>query len=137
MKTIQSFIAKSNLPESLIRGVVKQVGGWTSFKEMASDVANHGASGGFSGFCYYSDTVPFAKRHKAVILDYAKQMADDLGESGAMSLIGGFNCLKISADEVAEALYNPRSDEQTNVFNALAWFALEEVSRAYDDAVQS
>lgn len=136
-QTMKTFISQSNLPESLIRGVIRQVGGWDSFRELASDVTNHGASGGFIGFYYYSDTVSFAKRHKAVILDYAKQMADDLGEAGAMSLIASFNCLKMNADEVAEALYNQRSDESTNVYNALAWFALEEVSRSFDDMVQA
>lgn len=35
--------------------------------------------------------------------------------------------------EAAEAIHNPRSEDATNVLNALAWFALEEVSRSYSD----
>lgn len=133
MQTLNSFVNESKLPESLVRAVVRQMGGWDSFKESAQDVANYGADGGFNGFIYYNDTVPFAKRHKSVILDLAKQMADDLGEPGAMSMIGGFNCLKMSADDVAEAILNPRSAESTNIYNSLAWFALEEVARSYAD----
>lgn len=130
--TFSGFIKQSHIPESVIRAVVRQVGGWEDFQQMADDVTNHGADGGFSGFIYYSDTVKFTKRHKAAILDMARQMADDLGEP-VYKMIGGFNCLKISEGEAAEAIHNPRSEEATNVLNALAWFALEEVSRSYSD----
>lgn len=136
MKTLKQFTSQSNIPATLIRAVVRKIGGWDSFKDHAEDVSNHGASGGFSGFCYYSDTVKFAASHKNDIMLYANDMARDIGEDSAISLIAGFNCLKMDAVEVAEALYNPRSDERTMVYNALAWFALEEVSRNYCDMVQ-
>jgi hypothetical protein len=121
---------------ALASAVIRQCGGWDSFKEMAADVANHGADGGFHGFIYYTETVKFAKAHKADILDYARQMADDLGES-LYGMIGGFNCLKISEGEAAEAIHNARSDDHTSVMNALAWFALEEVSRRYADECET
>ena len=126
------FISKSHISEKLIRAVVRQSGGWDSFKEMAEDITNHGVDGGFHGWIYHSDTVPFAQRNKAVIMAMAQELANDLGEE-VLSMIAGFNCLKISANEVAEALYNPRSDNKTQVFNALAWFASEEVARSYCD----
>ena len=130
--TIKEFCSKSHISEQLIRAVVRQAGGWESFTGMADDVTNHGASGGFSGFIYYSDTCKFATGHKAIILEMAKQMADDLGEP-LYKMIGGFNCLKISEGEAAEAIHNTRSEGRTNVMNALAWFALEEVCRSYAD----
>jgi hypothetical protein len=130
MKTIKEFAEKSHIDASLIRAVVSQIGGWQEFKDHADDVTNHGASGGFSGFTYYTDTVSFTKRHKAAIMKMAESMADDLGES-LYAMIGGFNCLKISEGEAAEAIHNPRSEERTNVYNALAWFALEEVCRSF------
>lgn len=135
MKTLKQFCEQSHLDSTLIRSVVRQCGGWQSFTELAEDVTRHGADGGFSGFVYYSDTVPFVVRNRAVILDYAKQMAQDIGEP-VYAMIGGFNCLKIGADEAAEAIHNPRSEQRTNVMNALAWFALEEVARSYDDLRQ-
>lgn len=133
---LSKLIATSSLPESLIRATVKQAGGWESFKEMASDVTNHGADSGFSGFTYYTDTVNFTERNQAEILQACGDMASDLGESSRYAMIAGFQCLKMQPDEVAEAIYNKRIEERTNVFNALAWFALEEVSRAYCDAVE-
>lgn len=132
MKTIKSFTEQSRINEAVIRAVVRKCGGWQSFKEMATDVANHGANGGFSGFIYYSDTVPFATRNKKLIIQMAKDMADDLGEN-VYQMIANFNCLGLQDWEVAEALYQRTSPERTNVLNALAWFALEEVARSYDD----
>lgn len=133
---VSKFCESSNLPASLIRATVRQAGGWESFCEMAQDVANHGADGGFHGFIYYSDTVPFAERNKAALLDACREMASDLGEPGAYSLIAGFNCLQSDADTVADAVNDRRHEEHVQVMNALAWFALEEVSRAYCDATE-
>ena len=128
--TLSKFINESHIPAKLIRAVVRQSGGWDSFKEMAEDITNHGVGGGFHGWIYHSDTVPFAKRNKAAIMEMAKSMADDLGET-LYRMIGGFNCLKMGEGEVAEAIHNPRSDDRVQVFNALAWFAAEEVARSY------
>lgn len=132
MKTLKAFAAESHISENLIRAVVRQAGGWESFKEDASFVSIHGAAGGFHGFIYYTDTVAFTKRNKAVILDAAKNLASDIGES-LYKMIGGFNYLKISEGEAAEAIHNPRSEDRQSVFNALAWFAIEEVARSYSD----
>ena len=132
---ISEFCSKSHISGEIVRAVVRKVGGWEDFCQIADDVSNHGANAGWSGFTYYRDTESFTKLHKHAILDLAKQMSDDLGED-LYTMIGGFNCLKITASEAAEAIHNPRSEERTNVFNALAWFALEEVARSYADATE-
>lgn len=134
--TLKAFAEFSHIDAGLIRAVVRQIGGWESFKETAQDVANHGADAGFSGFIYHSETVPFAKRHKKAILEYAKQLAHDISDGNWLDLIAGFNCLKMQSSEVARAYFDPRSEDRTQVFNALAWFALEEVARSYIDFVE-
>lgn len=126
----------SNIPASLIRSTVKQSGGWQSFTEDAPNVCQGGADAGFSGFINYTDTVAFARRNKAAILQYADSMASDIGEASAANMISGFRCIDLSPTEVTEALYNPKSKNQTEVFNALAWFALEETARAYCDLTE-
>lgn len=133
IKTLKAFTAGTHIPAAIVRAVVRQVGGWTSFKELAGDVARHGANGGFSGFCYYSDTVPFAKRVKGDLLAFCAEEAREFGNDGAASFIASFNCVDLNADEVGRALYKRGDDNQTEVFNALAWYALETVARAYDD----
>lgn len=155
MKTTPETIKSSNIPATLIRAVARQIGDVESLR----DVANHGASGGFSGFTYYADTVKFFKAHRQDIVALVQSMADDLGENPA-DMVAGFQCLsgqhlKHSASwspnhesnerdnrrllseylpSVSRCLYGGRlTEEDTDVANALAWFALEEVARAMCD----
>lgn len=134
MSTLKKFIAESHIDAKLVRAVVRQIGGWESFTEKAQYVYRHGADGGFSGFSYYCDTVPFAKKNRKEIVELAKNIADDFGE-GVFKMIAGFRCLSgdYSEGEIAEAIYNSKSENDTQVLNALAWFALEEVCRSYVD----
>ena len=130
--SLANLIDSTNIPESLVRAVVRQMGGWESFKESAPDITRHGISGGYRGFLYYSETVPFAKRNRKAILEMARQQADDLG-MGLVEMVKGFNCLKGATEtEIVEGLAG--ATDQTQVPNGLAWYAGEEVSRAYCDA---
>ncbi len=132
-KTITAFCQEaSHIPASLIRATVRQCGGWADFQEMAEDVANHGADGGFSGFIYYAETEAFFKRNKESILQLAQEMASDMGQP-FLDFIAGFNCLGCEADDVAEAIYGTKKPDDSHVKNALAWFAFEEVARAFSD----
>ena len=56
---IKKMVDSSNIPAGLVISTVKQFGGADAFKESASDVANHGISGGFNGFTWYSETRDF------------------------------------------------------------------------------
>ena len=134
------FIKASSIPASLIRAVSRQMGDWESFTNYAEDIQNHGADGGFGGFIYYSDTLPFFRRNRKAILEMAEQMADDCGDSGMLAMIAGFNCLrhyKFSQDDIAKALYTSKGDDVTTIQNVMAWFALEEVARSYCDCLES
>jgi hypothetical protein len=67
---------------------------------------------------------------------------ESIGETtSVISLVQTFGCLKsqdISEDEIGLALYGSKKAaiEQTQVMNALAWFALEEVCRAYMNVLE-
>jgi len=137
MKTTNQVIKSSNIDPSLIRSVVRSLGD----KTYLNDVYNHGADAGYSGFTYYTDTIKFFKAHRKAIVQMVEQMADDLGES-PVDMVSGFNCLgKQDANakreylpSVSRCLYGGRlTDDDTQVANALAWFALEEVARAFCD----
>jgi hypothetical protein len=109
--------------------------------ESLVDVANHGASGGYGQFCYYSDTVAFYKKNKKDILSAAVQDASDVGLS-VSEVISGFNCLKshrLTCADVDSILFEtePDSDIQTQVFNALTWYALESVAYDYHSFKES
>lgn len=112
----------------LKRAVMRQFGDSESFYESVPDIANYGASGGVSGFIYYSDTVNFTKRNKIKIIQSLTELSNDLGES-IISMLSHWQCLKgLSQREIMEGLYNPKSDNKTTVYNALAWYALEDVA---------
>lgn len=112
--------------DTLTRAVIRQLGG----RESLRDVARHGADGGYPGFTYYADTVAFAKRHKAAIIERLTRDAADLGERSVAALVTSFRCVNATEDEVARVLYGAGGDDgvRTQVLNALAWYALEEVA---------
>ena len=141
MKTTQkTLIESSNIPAKLIRAVVRQMGGWESFKGKAQDITDHGINGGFSGFIFYTETEAFAKRNIDAISELASTQAQEIGYDSTFAMIRGFNCLKgdkISDGDLMRALCKGKNPEDgPNLLNALAWYAGEEVARAYCDAIE-
>lgn len=141
LKTLAEFCEASHLNAKLIKATVKQFGGWESFTESAEDVSNHGIDGGFSGFIYYSETEPFARRNRALIAEMASQQADEFGQ-GVIEMIRGFGCFrngtKPTDEEIGSALYAGKDvKDGMQVLNALAWYAGEEVARSYTDLTEN
>ena len=117
----------------LINAVAKQIGGMSSLKESARDVCNHGAAGGVTGFIYYTETEAFTKKNHALIMELLSEFADDMGIN-ALELLSGFNCFKDMTDsEIFDGLINPNSDDRAAIYNGLAWFALEEAARYFEN----
>ena len=114
---------------NLRKAVINQLGGLEIFKQSFKDIARHGADGGFNGFIYYYDTTAFFKRNRRTILAHLDAICYDLGED-RIRVLKSWRCLNhLTSDEIARGLYEGgKSDEVTAVQNALAFFALEEVS---------
>ena len=133
MRTVKQASEQYGIPTTLINACIRAVG-----KESLPDVMTHGANTGWPGFTYTADCVSFFKRHKESILQMVNSMASDIGASPAV-MVAGFQCLKIKADDsegmraVYRALDGRVQGDETQVANALAWFALEEVARAMCD----
>lgn len=108
--------------QKLINAVARQVGSKAELKEIARDVANHGASGGYSGFIYTTDVVAFFKKHRALIIQEAKD-----SESLDYLVDALVKNLGDEADKhtVYESLYGKKIDNE--VANFFAWYALETV----------
>ena len=141
--TLKSFIENSHIPATLIRAVVKNMNGWDSFKESAQDVVDHGAACGFGNFVYYMDTVAFTEKNRKVIAEYAAEQSKEIGYKDEIEMILSFKCLQdyndpITSTEIAKSLYGKLTDADTKtiIYNALAWYALEEVARAYCDLLE-
>ena len=134
--SLQGLINSTPIPESLVRAVVRQMGGWQSFKESAPDICRGGIDGGFHGFISYADTMKFAKKNKEAIRQLAIDQAQEFG-LGVVEMIKGFGCFrhsKPSEAEIIDGLAGIAHPMGVNVPNALAWYAGEEVARAYCDA---
>lgn len=119
----------------LINAVKDELGRDEYLKSTMQEVCNHGADAGFSGFIYYHETRAFFDANKSAIVDHAKELASDLGQ-GLLEMIAGFNCLNgnYSVDEIGAVIYGDDEDEDAQIKNAMAWFALEEASRHCTDS---
>ena len=121
--------------KKLINAVKKQLG--ADWKEDLQNVlrCSSGAAGGFTGFIWYEDTVQFAKKYRKAIVELLEEQAQEYGYSGPIEMVKSFNCLKgfdATEKEVARSLYGRPTDDDTQILNALAWYALEEVARWWE-----
>ena len=132
--TLETLIASTNIPAALVSAVVAHCG--DEWREELETAARHGASGGIGQWVYYSDTCAFAKANLAGIRQLAKEQAADHGQ-GMLEQVAGFRCLDgdYTVDQVGAVMFG--ADDDTAILNALAWYALEEVGRAYLDLMGS
>jgi hypothetical protein len=99
-----------------------------------SDIASHSADAGWHGFTYYSDTVDFAWNNKHAIRALCREYAGEFGTSVA-EMIQNFGCIgkEYGIDEINAVYFTDIKRENDDIFdvvwNALAWFALEETAR--------
>lgn len=133
------FLVSSSYPP-IAESVIEQSGGWDSFKESAIDVSRYGANCGYSGFIYYSETCGFFDANKKAILGLLSSQARDFG-TNVVDMVAGFACLSdIDKFDIEAILFGfDPSDEcaETQVKNALAWFALETVCFDYANFVDA
>ena len=106
-------------------------------QENAADICEHGAASGFSGFTYYSDTWEFANKYRASIIELLKDQAAGCGVDW-LEFLSSFNCLKdYDSAEIAEGLFDTESEHNTIVYNALAWYALEEAAHDHINLLEA
>jgi len=123
METIKNIAEYANASETLVEAVVSQYGSIEEFNELTEYIS---ADNGYNGFIYYCDTLNFTNRNKSDILEMATAQAEEFGESSIFTMISNFGGINLTPEEVAEAIYNEDSENRTEVYNVLAWYALEE-----------
>jgi hypothetical protein len=100
MKTKKDFLTNySNHPELAKKVLNQMTVSWNEIAVCPDDYRN--AAHGVSGFIYYSETVKFAKRNLVLIMRALNEYERECGQ-----------------------LDKP-TDDDTQYFNWLAWFALE------------
>ena len=93
-------------------------------------ITEHGIDGGFHGFVYNSETCAFYDANMRQILELLRELSDEMGETMAQC-VSSFNCVDDTPADVEEffVFQHENRDCDTNLKNALAWFAAEEVAR--------
>ncbi len=131
MKKLSEVLKEHNDSKQMINAIIHYLGGTESIE----DIINNGADSGFSGFIYTKDCVKFWKKYKKDILKLLESVSDDLGQS-AVTTVKDFEYIKNSnytENEIAKALYGKYNQEYDYIYNTMAWFALEEVARWFED----
>lgn len=136
-RTIRSFCKFSSINPNLIRAVIRQSGGWQSFQEMAQDIYNHGISGGFGGWIYYTETCQFYAKNQSLIVELVEYQSDEFEYQSAQEMVNSFRSLDATLSEIGYTLYGNKRQHDTQVANTLAWFAAEEVARSFVDWSES
>ena len=137
MKTKAKVLKEYSDYKSLINAVIANIG-----VDSVEDVMRSGANAGWSGFIYYSDTHAFAMKHRKKIIQLLEEQAESLGEE-VVEMVSHFGVFydhrtrKSSMDnEDRKDLYRYLGGgkcEQSTITNLMAWFALEEVCRMFDE----
>jgi hypothetical protein len=145
IKHLREYVSHySSFPERTVNKVIEALGypltgSGGTFKELSAELVNcaeHGADGGFSGFIYYNETIPFFKKNRAAIASHIEQTAAELG-TDIFSMVQGFgvfsNSEKPTPSEIGKALWDSSQThpDLTSLYNVFAWYALEEVSRTW------
>lgn len=133
MTTKKQVLQNNSDYKTLINAVINSLGG----TEYVQDVNNHGISGGFPGFTYYSDTHKFAMRYRKLIVKLLEEQADQLGEE-VVSMVSNFGVFRNNPmdNDDRKELYKYLGGgkcEQSTITNLMAWFAAEEVCRMFED----
>ena len=130
MKTLKQVKKDNPHMVKLINAVVKQLGD----AEQLGHIRN--AADGYSGFIYYTDTHDFTIKNRAAIVELLNETADQLGED-VVTMVKYFGVFKgeMDRDELKDlyTLLGGGKPEQGSVTNVMAWFALEEVNRLFED----
>lgn len=132
-KTIKNFIEYSSIDAKLIRAVIRQSGGWKSFQERALDISKHGIAGGFSGWIYYTETCAFYAKNQSLIVELVEHQMKEYDYPSAQDMISRFRSIDATISEIGYTLYGNKSQHDTQVANALAWFAAESVVGEYNE----
>ena len=132
MKTKKQVITDYPEFKTLINAVINRIG-----LESVEDVNRCGADVGFNGFIYYSDTHSFSMRHRKSIITMLENQANEFGQE-VVEMVSCFGIFRKSPmdNEDRRDLYRYLSGakcEQSTITNLMAWYALEEVCRMFEN----
>ena len=131
IKKVTQVIKEHPSYKSLIRGVLNNID-----EDEIQDVIEHGANAGFGNFVYYTDTHKFAMKYQKQIIELLEDTAEQL-DMDTVSMFKNFSCVGELDKTEKKELYTYLSESKKltagGITNAMAWFALEEVCRWFEE----
>ena len=134
MKSKTQVIKEHSKYRLLINAVLDRIG-YKENKVVVQDVNNSGAYAGYSGFIYYSETHAFTIRYRKYIIMLLEDTVD--GQS-IEEMVAGFGVFRKSKMDLQDRrdlykLLGGGKPSQGTITNVMAWFALEEVCRMFNE----
>ena len=145
MSKINEVMKTRNEHGKLIKAVISKLGysgrltkdEEEELLDTLKNVVNHGASIGFGGFIYYSDTIEFARKNQNSIIKLLEEEAESFGEEVAEMVFnfGDFRKSPPDTDDKRDVyrFLSGAKCKETKIPNLMAWFALEEVARFFEE----
>ncbi|MBV5308374.1 hypothetical protein [Chromatium okenii] len=109
----------------LYTAVCNQLG--EDYQDDLTNVAAHGADGGFNGFIYFCDTLAFYLANRENIAALVDECAKEF-DLCPICFVQSFKCCDEDTQTIARTLYGTDAQINENVANCLAWFALEQAA---------
>ena len=134
MKSKTQVIRENSKYRLLINAVLDRIG-YKEYKGIVQDVNNSGAYAGYSGFTYYSETHAFTIRYRKYIIMLLEDTADGQSIEEMVAGFGVFSRCKMDLQERRDLykLLGGGKPSQGTITNVMAWFALEEVCRMFNE----
>jgi hypothetical protein len=145
IQNLRGYVSRySTFPERTVNKVIEALGypltgSGDILKELSAELVNcaeYGADINISGFISYNETVPFFKENRTAIASHIERTAEESG-TDIFSLVQSFgvfrNSEKPTPSEIGKALWDSSQTypDLKILYNVFAWYALEEVSRAW------
>ena len=134
MKSKTQVIRENSKYRLLINAVLDRIG-YKENKVVVQDVNNSGAGAGYSGFIYHSETHSFTIRYRKYIIMLLEDTADG---QNIEEMVAGFDVIRKSEMDLQDRrdlykLLGGGKPSQGTITNVMAWFALEEVCRMFEE----
>lgn len=132
--TMTNVIETSAIPTTVIRSLVRWHGGWSEFKAIANDAANHGANTGIS-FIDCTDTTAFFRKNAPAIKAWLTDLTDcyDCDSMAVMVKDWGLGAYKV--EEINAALYTGKGDAVDSTFQQICFALVEQLANDVVDLV--
>ena len=136
MKSKTQVIRENSKHRLLINAVLDRIG-YKEYKGIVQDVNNSGAYARYSGFIYYSETHAFTIRYRKYIIMLLEEVAEQMGQNieEMVADFGVFHKSKMDLQDRRDLykLLGGGKPSQGTITNVMAWFALEEVCRMFNE----